>query len=63
MEEIPGFMADLSRASVQNNANITQSAATVQAIVFILSKITNLSQTAVINNPVMVVCICTFKLI
>ncbi|KAK7133725.1 hypothetical protein R3I94_015551 [Phoxinus phoxinus] len=56
VEEIPGFMANLSSATVQNNVNITQSAATVQAIVFILFTIANFSQTTVtvIDNPVMV---------
>ncbi|XP_051730453.1 uncharacterized protein LOC127502040 isoform X7 [Ctenopharyngodon idella] len=54
VEEIPEFMANLSSATAQNSVNITQSAATVQAIVLILFKVANLSQAAVINNPVMV---------
>lgn len=57
MEGIKGFMANLSIATSENNINITQSAATVQAIVDILSKIANLSQSVFINKPVMKVCI------
>ncbi|XP_052390659.1 adhesion G protein-coupled receptor F4-like [Carassius gibelio] len=53
VEEIPGFMANLSIATSENNFNITQSAATVRAIVDILFKIANLSQTIVIKKPVM----------
>uniref|UniRef100_A0A671PHM4 Uncharacterized protein n=1 Tax=Sinocyclocheilus anshuiensis TaxID=1608454 RepID=A0A671PHM4_9TELE len=63
VEEIPGFMADLSIATSENNINITQSAATVQAIVDILFKIADLSQTIVIKKIVMEVCIFTFKLV
>ncbi len=51
------FMANLNNATSENNINITQSAATVQAIVDILSKIANLSQSVFINKPVMKVCI------
>lgn len=58
--EIPEFMANLSSVTAQNSINITQSSATVQAIVDILFKIANLSQTTVINKPVMEVCIFTF---
>uniref|UniRef100_A0A8C1HX94 Ig-like domain-containing protein n=1 Tax=Cyprinus carpio carpio TaxID=630221 RepID=A0A8C1HX94_CYPCA len=53
VEEIPGFMANLSLATSENNVNITQSAATVQAIVDILFKIADLSQTFVIKKTVM----------
>ncbi|XP_016343763.1 adhesion G-protein coupled receptor F1-like [Sinocyclocheilus anshuiensis] len=53
VEEIPGFMADLSSATAKHDINITQSAATVQAIVDILFKIADLSQATSINNPVM----------
>ncbi|KAF4099693.1 hypothetical protein G5714_019819 [Onychostoma macrolepis] len=53
VEEIPVFMANLSIATSENNINITQSAASVQAIVDILSKIANLAQSVVINKPVM----------
>ncbi|XP_026146675.1 adhesion G protein-coupled receptor F5-like [Carassius auratus] len=53
VEEIPVFLANLSVATQQQNINITQSAATVQAIVDILSKIADLSQSVVINKPVM----------
>ncbi|XP_055042517.2 adhesion G-protein coupled receptor F1 [Misgurnus anguillicaudatus] len=51
--EIPEFMANLSLAAEQNNANITQSAATVQTIVDILFKIADLSKNIPINKPVM----------
>lgn len=51
------FLANLSVATQQQNISITQSAATVQAIVDILSKIADLSQSVVINKPVMEVCI------
>nr|XP_055042517.1 adhesion G-protein coupled receptor F1-like [Misgurnus anguillicaudatus] len=51
--EIPEFMANLSIAAEQNNANITQSAATVQTIVDILFKIADLSKSITINKPVM----------
>ncbi len=60
VEEIPVFMDNLSTATSENNINITQSAATVQAIVDILSKIANLSQSVFINKPVMEVCILFF---
>ncbi len=63
MEGITGFMANLSIATSENNINITQSAATVNAIVGILFKIADLSQTTTINNPVMGVCIFTFKIL
>ncbi len=63
MEGITGFMANLSIATSENNINITQSAATVKAIVGILFKIADLSQTTVINEAVMGVCIFTFKLV
>uniref|UniRef100_A0A672NCZ9 Uncharacterized protein n=1 Tax=Sinocyclocheilus grahami TaxID=75366 RepID=A0A672NCZ9_SINGR len=63
VEEIPGFMANLSIATSDNTINITQSAATVQAIVDILFKIADLSQTIVIKKIVMEVCIFTFKLV
>ncbi|XP_048063232.1 adhesion G protein-coupled receptor F4-like isoform X2 [Megalobrama amblycephala] len=53
VDDIPEFMANLSSATSQNNVNITQSPATVQAIVDILFKIANLSQDTVINKPVM----------
>ncbi|XP_016399138.1 adhesion G protein-coupled receptor F5-like [Sinocyclocheilus rhinocerous] len=53
VEEIPVFMANLSIATEQHDINITQSAATVQAIVDILSKIADLSQSVFINKPVM----------
>ncbi|XP_058612379.1 adhesion G-protein coupled receptor F1-like isoform X1 [Onychostoma macrolepis] len=53
VEGIPGFMANLSIATSENNINITQSVATVKAIVGILFKIADLSQTTTINNPVM----------
>ncbi|KAK9956688.1 hypothetical protein ABG768_014404, partial [Culter alburnus] len=51
--EIPGFMANLSSATSQNNVNITQSPATVQTIVDILFKIADLSQATLINSIVM----------
>ncbi|XP_073667574.1 adhesion G protein-coupled receptor F4-like [Paramisgurnus dabryanus] len=51
--DIPEFMANLSIAAEQNNANITQSAATVQSIVDILFKIADLSKSITINKPVM----------
>ncbi|XP_059355275.1 adhesion G protein-coupled receptor F5-like, partial [Carassius carassius] len=53
LEEIPEFMANLSIATSENNFNITQSAATIRAIVDILFKIADLSQTIVIKKPVM----------
>ncbi|XP_067273927.1 adhesion G protein-coupled receptor F4-like [Pseudorasbora parva] len=53
VEEIPDFMAALSNATSQNNVNITQSPATVQAIVDILFKIADLSQATLINSIVM----------
>ncbi|XP_067239660.1 adhesion G protein-coupled receptor F5-like [Chanodichthys erythropterus] len=53
VDDIPEFMANLSSATSQNNVNITESPATVQAIVDILFKIANLSQDTVINKPVM----------
>ncbi|KTF74039.1 hypothetical protein cypCar_00037253 [Cyprinus carpio] len=53
VEEIPVFMANLSNATEQHNINITQSPATVQAIVDILSTIANLSKSVFINKPVM----------
>uniref|UniRef100_A0A9J7ZN90 Adhesion G protein-coupled receptor F8 n=1 Tax=Cyprinus carpio carpio TaxID=630221 RepID=A0A9J7ZN90_CYPCA len=53
VEGIPGFMANLSLATSENNVNITQSAATVQTIVNMLFKIADLSQATSINNPVM----------
>uniref|UniRef100_A0A672NFN0 Adhesion G protein-coupled receptor F7 n=1 Tax=Sinocyclocheilus grahami TaxID=75366 RepID=A0A672NFN0_SINGR len=56
-------MANLSIATSDNTINITQSAATVQAIVDILFKIADLSQTIVIKKIVMEVCIFTFKLV
>ncbi len=61
--EIPGFMANLSIATSANNISITQSAATVKAIVDILFKIANLSKDTVIDEIVMGVCIFTFKLV
>uniref|UniRef100_A0A8C1GDW7 Adhesion G protein-coupled receptor F5 n=1 Tax=Cyprinus carpio TaxID=7962 RepID=A0A8C1GDW7_CYPCA len=60
VEEIPVFMANLSNATEQHNINITQSPATVQAIVDILSTIANLSKSVFINKPVMEVCILIF---
>ncbi|XP_048063223.1 adhesion G protein-coupled receptor F5-like [Megalobrama amblycephala] len=51
--EIPGFMANLSSATSQNNVNITQSPSTVQTIVDILFKIADLSQATSINSIVM----------
>ncbi|XP_077076292.1 adhesion G protein-coupled receptor F5-like isoform X2 [Siphateles boraxobius] len=53
LEEIPEFMANLSSVTAQNIMNITQSPATVQAIVDILFKIADLSQATFINKPVM----------
>lgn len=53
-------MANLSNATEQHNINITQSPATVQAIVDILSTIANLSKSVFINKPVMEVCILIF---
>ncbi|KAL1253903.1 hypothetical protein QQF64_016132 [Cirrhinus molitorella] len=53
VEEIPVFMANLSAATEQNAINVIQSAATVQAIVDILSEISILSNAVVINQPVM----------
>ncbi|KAL1253904.1 hypothetical protein QQF64_016133, partial [Cirrhinus molitorella] len=53
VDGIPGFMANLSFATSENNINITQSAATVRVIVDILFQIANLSQATVINNIVM----------
>ncbi len=61
--EIPGFMANLSIATSANTISITQSAATVKAIVDILFKIADLSQATVIDEIVMGVCIFTFKLV
>lgn len=63
MVEIPGFMANLSIATSENNINITQSAANVKAIVDMLFKIADLSQATVIDEIVMGVCIFTFKLV
>ncbi|XP_073708873.1 uncharacterized protein [Garra rufa] len=53
VEEIQGFMANLSFATSENNINITQSAATVKAIVDILFKIADLSKATVIRKAVM----------
>ncbi len=61
--EIPGFMANLSIATSANNISITQSAATVKAIVDILFKIADLSKATVIDEIVMGVCIFTFRLV
>ncbi|XP_043074544.1 adhesion G protein-coupled receptor F5-like [Puntigrus tetrazona] len=52
-EEIPVFMANLSSSTEQYENNISHSSATVQAIVDILSKIADLSESVVINEPVM----------
>ncbi|XP_043074540.1 adhesion G protein-coupled receptor F5-like isoform X2 [Puntigrus tetrazona] len=53
VEGIPGFMANLSFATSENNIIITQSPATIKVIVEILFKIADLSQTAVITQTVM----------
>ncbi|XP_073708874.1 adhesion G protein-coupled receptor F4-like [Garra rufa] len=53
VDGIPGFMANLSIATSENNINITQSAATVKAIVGMLFQIADLSQTTAINSVVM----------
>ncbi|XP_056619749.1 uncharacterized protein LOC130433963 [Triplophysa dalaica] len=50
---IPVFMANLSSAVDQNNASVTQSAATVNTIVKILSNIADLSKDITHNKPVM----------
>ncbi|KAI7799809.1 putative G-protein coupled receptor 110 [Triplophysa rosa] len=50
---IPQFMAELSNAVEQNNASVTQSAATVKTIVEILSNIADLSKNITHKKPVM----------
>ncbi|XP_056621215.1 uncharacterized protein adgrf6 isoform X2 [Triplophysa dalaica] len=53
VEEIPAFMANLSKAAGQDNVTITQSAATVETIVEILSKVAGFSKNVTISQPVM----------
>ncbi|XP_016398898.1 uncharacterized protein LOC107732143 [Sinocyclocheilus rhinocerous] len=53
VEEIPVFIADLSSATAQHEIIVSQSAATVQAIVDILFNIADLSQSIFINKQVM----------
>ncbi|XP_056619642.1 adhesion G protein-coupled receptor F4-like [Triplophysa dalaica] len=50
---IPEFMENLTNAVNQNNANVTQSAATIKIIVEILSNIADLSKNITHNKPVM----------
>ncbi|XP_067273077.1 adhesion G protein-coupled receptor F4-like [Pseudorasbora parva] len=53
VEDIPAFMDNLSNVTAQNNVHITQSPATIQAIVDILAVIAHLSQSIIISKPVM----------
>lgn len=62
-ENITDFMKELSTVTEQNDVNITKSAGTVQAIVDILFIIAKLSQSVPISEPVMKVCLFTFKLL
>ncbi|XP_048063233.1 adhesion G-protein coupled receptor F1-like [Megalobrama amblycephala] len=52
-ENITDFMDNLSSVTAQNNVTITESAATVQAIVDILVIVADLSQSIAISEPVM----------
>ncbi len=56
MQDIPVFVAQLSNATEKNDKEITQSPATVQSIVAILLKVSNVSQTINISQPIMEVC-------
>uniref|UniRef100_A0A672LX75 G-protein coupled receptors family 2 profile 2 domain-containing protein n=1 Tax=Sinocyclocheilus grahami TaxID=75366 RepID=A0A672LX75_SINGR len=62
VEEIPVFIADLSSATAQHEIIVSQSAATIQAIVDILFNIADLSQSIFINKQAMEVCIFTFNI-
>ncbi|XP_073672430.1 uncharacterized protein [Paramisgurnus dabryanus] len=52
-EKIPGFMASLSNATVQNSIEISQSASDVKAIVDMLLQITYISPNMTIDKTVM----------
>ncbi|XP_073711483.1 adhesion G protein-coupled receptor F4, partial [Misgurnus anguillicaudatus] len=52
-EKIPGFMANLSNAAVQNRIEISQSASDVKAIVDMLLQITYISPNMTIDKTVM----------
>ncbi len=56
MKDIPVFMTNLSIATENNGEEITQSPATVQSIVGILLKVSDVSKNVFINQPVMKVC-------
>ncbi len=56
MQDIPVFVAQLSNATENNDEEITQSPATVQSIVGVLLKVSDVSKNVFINQPVMEVC-------
>ncbi len=56
VKDIPVFMTNLSIATENNVEEITQSPASVQSIVGILLKVSDVSKNVFINQPVMKVC-------